>query len=343
MSKKVTIAMSGGIDSTVAAMLLMDQSYEVEGVCLSLYKNDTDKAKEVAGLLGIPFKVFDYREIFYKEVMESFKDAYERGETPNPCIICNEKVKFGRLFEDAGIFGQGFLATGHYAKIEYDQESGRYLLKKAKDPVKDQAYFLYRLSQEILSRTIFPLGDLTKDEIRKMAVERGLSDGKKNDSQDICFITGEDYGQFLESTMGTPSKPGDFTDKEGRVLGKHKGIIHYTPGQRRGLNLSFDKRKYVVEIDSEKNRVVLGDEEDLYTKNMVVDQVNLISFSVLEEPMEATVKTRYSHKGAKAIISPNENGRVSVEFAEAQKAVSPGQSAVFYRDDEVLGGGIIIK
>lgn len=348
MSKKVTIAMSGGVDSTVAALLLKDQSYQVTGLTLSLYKNDLDKAREAAKIMGIPHRVLDYQEIFYEEVMKAFKESYEKGDTPNPCIVCNEKVKFGRLFLDGEIHGDGYLATGHYAIIEYNEETGRYLLKKAKDRSKDQSYFLYRLSQEVLARTLFPLGNLTKDEIRQIAFDKGLSDGKKSDSQDICFISGEDYGHFLEASMGTVSKPGDFVDSKGQVLGKHKGIIHYTPGQRRGLNISFDKRKYVVEIDPLCNQVVLGDEEDLYKSSLIVDKVNLISLPVLQEAMEVEVKTRYSHKGALATISPLEEGqdqgkgKIRVDFKEAQRAISPGQSAVFYREDEVIGGGIIL-
>ncbi len=343
MSKKVTVAMSGGIDSTVAALLLKEQSCEVSGLTLNLYKNDIEKARKAARLLGIPHRVLDYQDFFREEVMEAFKEAYVRGDTPNPCIICNEKVKLGRLFYDADIYKEGYLATGHYAKIEYDAKSDRYLLKKAADAAKDQSYFLYRLPQHVLAKTIFPLGNLTKDEIRKIAKSRGLSDGKKNDSQDICFISGNDYGKFLEMEMGAVSDPGKFVDKDGNILGDHKGIIHYTTGQRRGLNLRFDRRKYVLEIDPVLNTVTLGDDEDLYRKNFTVDRVNLISFPALNEEMEAVVKIRYSHKGAKAIISPGDEGKINVEFFQPQRAISPGQSAVFYRGDEVLGGGIILR
>lgn len=342
MTKKAMIAMSGGVDSTVAALLLLERGYQVVGATLKLYNNDVEDAKLMARHLGFEHYVFDFGRYFEENVMEKFSVAYQKGETPNPCINCNRYIKFGKLLEQALLLGSDYIATGHYARIEFDQVKGRYLLKKAFDLSKDQSYVLYALTQKELAKILFPLGDMLKTEVRKIADEHGLINGKKPDSQDICFVDDGDYAGFLRNVMGVKSKPGNFVDSQGKILGRHKGIINYTLGQRRGLNISFGKRMYVTGIDAESDTVILGDEEDLSSSNLIVADVNFISIDKLENPMGVTAKIRYSGDENPGVIYPLENGNVILQFDRPQRAATPGQAAVFYDGDIVIGGGRIV-
>lgn len=351
------VAMSGGIDSSVAALLLKEQGYDVSGVTLKLYDNedlgiddntrtccsvlDIEDAAHVARKLGFRHHVFNFGLLFKEKVMDEFAMAYERGETPNPCIDCNRYIKFSKLLERALLLENDYIATGHYARIEYDESAGRYLLKKAKDTSKDQTYALYALSQKELSRTLFPLGNMLKNEVRELAAKSGLINADKPDSQDICFVKDGDYGGFLTNTMGVKSKSGDFVSKEGAVIGRHKGIIHYTIGQRRGLNLSMGHRVFVTDIDGEKNRVVIGSNEDLFSNYLEAKDVNFISIEALKGPMKVSAKIRYSQNETPALIKPLKNGNISVEFEKPQRAITKGQAVVFYDGDTVVGGGTI--
>ncbi len=358
MAEKVMVAMSGGVDSSVAAALLMEQGFSVVGATLKLFSNediglertsrtccsleDVDDARAVAFKLGFAHHVFNFGELFRDQVINRFGRAYAKGDTPNPCVDCNRFIKFDKLLERALVLNMDYIATGHYARVEFSQERGRYLLKKAADPSKDQSYVLYALTQEQLKHTLFPLGNLKKSEVRAIAESRGLVNARKPDSQDICFVKDGDYAAFLENTLKIPSPHGNFVDGRGRVLGEHEGLIHYTIGQRKGLKLSFEKPKYVIRKDLEENTVVLGEERELFSDEMIVRDVNLISVEELTTPMKASVKTRYSQKEAPAVLIPLEDKSILVRFFEPQRAVTSGQAAVFYDDDTVIGGGTIV-
>ncbi len=358
MTEHVMAAMSGGVDSSVAAALLKEQGYHVVGVTLKLFSNeavgrdpalrscsslaDVEDARDVCHKLNIDHYVFNFGDEFRRDVIERFARAYLEAKTPNPCIDCNRFIKFRKLLERARLIGMDYIATGHYARVTRDEKTGRWLLQKSKDPSKDQTYVLAALTQEQLSRTLFPLGGMTKREVRAYAEARGLLNAKKPESQDICFVPDGDYAAFIENFLGGASCPGDFVDSAGRVLGRHKGIIHYTVGQRRGLGLSAGRPKYVLSKNLADKTVVVGDEEELYSKFMTVEDINLISVEALFSPMRAAVKTRYSQKETQATLYPPENGQMRVVFDTPQRAVTPGQYAVFYDNDTVIGGGTIV-
>ncbi len=339
----VMVALSGGVDSSVAAALLQDQGAEVCGGHLHLYGAPSGDAELSAARLEIPFYNFSETEAFEKEVIAAFAESYARGETPNPCIICNRQIKFGLLLDHALALGQDYLATGHYAKIQKDSGSGRMLLLRAKDQSKDQTYMLYLLTQNQLAHALFPLGDLTKTEIREMAQEMALPSAKKPDSQDICFVPDGDYAAFLESRRKKPYEKGHFVNENGEVLGQHQGIIRYTIGQRKGLGIALGEPAFVLKKDVEKNQVILGKEEKLFSHRVLADRLNWIACEAPTEGMTVTAKTRYSHKESLAKLHLLSGGRILAEFSEAQRAAAPGQAMVFYDGDVVVGGGTIIS
>jgi len=357
MNKKIKVAvgLSGGVDSSVAAALLKEKGYDVIGLCMETYdgsldikpgerhacygsdeKDDIDSATAVCSALGIPFHVIDLKKEFKDRVIGYFRDEYLRGRTPNPCIVCNRNLKFGFLLEKAKKGGLEFdyFATGHYARIEKSQ--GRFLLKRPVDLSKDQTYFLYSLTQEQLSGVLFPLGDHTKKEVRQIAASLGLKTSDRPESQD--FISGNDYSPLF--SIGE-IKPGDIVDEKGNVLGRHNGIIHYTIGQRKGLGVAAARPLYVSRIDAEQNKIVVSEKDSLLASGLIADGVNFISVEKLDGPIMAKVKIRLQHPGADALVTPLEGDKVKIIFNEPQLSVSPGQSAVFYADDAVLGGGII--
>ncbi len=358
--KKVVIGMSGGVDSSVAAALLLEQGYEVIGLTMRLWDGEevdgqfmdgtccslsaVEDARFVCHKLGIEHHVMDFRREFENHVIDYFVDEYKNGRTPNPCIACNRFLKFDAMLKRAELLGADYVATGHYAKIEYDDNSGRYLLKRAKADAKDQTYALYSLTQEQLSKTLMPLGQLeNKDETRAIAEKLGLVTAKKPDSMEICFVPDKDYAGFIKRRTGANAEEGDFVDTEGNVLGKHKGIIHYTVGQRKGLGVTFGKPMFVLRIDAEKNQVVLGKKGTEFADRLIAKDLNFITFDKLTEPTRVNAKVRYSAKESPAMVVPMEDGCAEVVFAEPQRAITPGQAVVFYEVDGdcVIGGGII--
>ena len=364
MQKKAVIAMSGGVDSSVAAHLTKQKGYECLGVTMRLYDKEGDKpgcggacdcecgnqefvskdmqdAKKVADAVGIPFEVWDYRDRFEQDVIKPFVQTYVDGNTPNPCVECNHYIKFGKMMDE--MFDRGFdiLVTGHYVRNEYDEASGRFLLKKAVDLSKDQSYMLFNLTQEQLSHIEFPLGEFSKDEIRQMAGQQELVNAQKRDSQDICFVPDGKYAEFIEDYLGTTFEKGEFVTTDGEVLGEHQGMIRYTLGQRRGLGISAAARLYVVDKDMENNRVILGSNEDLMSDTLVADQVNLISIDEITEPIRCTAKVRYKHKEAAATVTQLADDKIKVVFDVPQRGITPGQAVVLYDGDVVIGGGVI--
>ncbi len=338
---KVLTGMSGGVDSSVAARLLIDSGYEVTGATLSLSDaavSEADGARAVCDRLGIEHRCIDLKKEFSEFVISDFISEYERGRTPNPCIVCNKNIKFGKMLSVAKDLGFDKIATGHYAVIKKQGE--RYLLEKAKDEAKDQSYVLYSLSQAQLSHSLFPLGELTKVGVREIAKENGFINADKADSQDICFVPDGDYASFIKSATGKNYPEGDYVDICGNVLGKHKGIINYTIGQRKGLGIALGKPQFVIHKDAPSGRVILGDEEHLFYKQVLVENVNYIPFDELKGDLSVTAKLRYRHKEERAVIHPTENG-VIIEFEKPQRAPSSGQAAVFYDGKTVIGGGII--
>lgn len=355
-SEHVFVAMSGGVDSSVAAVLLQQAGYQISGVNLRMFHNedlgesreksccsqsDAEDAALVARRLGFPFYVFDFAQVFRDSVIRDFIDEYERGRTPNPCAECNRSVKFGALLQRVRTLGGDYMATGHYARVEKDEASGRYLLKRGVDRSKDQSYFLYMLTQEQLSHTLFPLGGLQKPEVRQIAEAHGLVNARKHDSQDICFVPDGKYAAFIERTTGTPSLPGPFVDQENQVLGQHKGIIRYTRGQHKGLGLSTREPLYVLDKDVETNTIRLGPDSALWSRTLTAERVNWISVPELAGPMEVTVKTRYTQREASAVVEPLSGDRIRVTFEEPQRAISAGQAVVMYDGETVVGGGTI--
>lgn len=344
MKKKIIVGMSGGVDSSVTAALLLKQGYEVEGATMRVWKNTQDlavaDAQLVAKKLGIKHHVFDLRDIFSNKVVESFINTYLIGKTPNPCVACNRYIKFNEFLKRALALGADYVATGHYAKVE--KVNNRYLLKKSISLSKDQTYPLYNLKQEQLAHVIFPLAEYEKTEVRKIAQEFDLPVANKTESQDICFVLDQNYAAFIEEQTGVKMKPGNFVDKLGNILGKHKGIYHYTIGQRKGLGVATGEPVFVCQIDVGKNEIVLGNEADILSQSFYVTDLNFITVDSLDQPIEANVKIRYGAKEVPASLIPIDQGRrLQVICKEPQRAVTKGQSAVFYQNDLVLGGGVI--
>ena len=353
MKKKILAAMSGGVDSSAAAILLQELGYEVVGATVKMFgnkevgikepdapKQDVEDAKAVAEKLGIEHHVLDFSSCFKKCVINHFVNEYKCGRTPNPCVDCNKHIKFGKLFEAARELGCEYLATGHYARIEYSAEKERWLLARGDDASKDQSYMLFNMTQDQLAHTVLPLAELTKAEIRAKADEAGLAVARKSDSQDICFVPDGDYAAVI-ARLGVKSKQGNFVHMNGTVLGKHKGQIHYTIGQRKGLGVSYEYPLYVISKDMATNTVVLGPNDALFSKELWASDVNFITVDKLTEPMRVTAKARYRMKDVPATIEPAEDGLVHVIFDEPQRAITPGQAVVFYDGQYVVGGGII--
>ena len=352
----VFVAMSGGVDSSVAALLLQQAGHKISGVNLRMFHNedlgqspgktccslaDAEDAGLVARRLGAPFYVFDVSQVFRSTVIRDFIEEYQNGRTPNPCAVCNQTVKFGALLDRVRVLGADYLATGHYARVEQDAATGRYLLKRGLDRSKDQSYFLYMLTQEQLAHTLFPLGSLEKTQVRQLAEAHGLVNAHKHDSQDICFVPDGDYAAFIERTVGSPSLPGNFVDQKGQVLGHHRGIIRYTHGQHKGLGLSTSEPLYVLEKDAVSNTIRLGPDSDLWSQTLTAEQFNWVSIPEPTEPIAVTVKTRYSQREAAAIARSLPGGRCQVTFEEPQRAITPGQAVVLYQEEIVVGGGTI--
>lgn len=346
MSESVMAAMSGGVDSSVAALLLKQQKREVCGATLLLYPkegdSDIDDAKRVCELLEIEHHVFDMREIFRQNVINEFARIYSEGQTPNPCILCNRSVKFTAMLSAAKKMGYTSIATGHYVRRIYDAVNCRWQLKRADYTEKDQSYVLYVLDQKTISETFFPLGQLSKEQVREIAEENGFINARKGDSQDICFIPDGDYAAFLTDKLGLTTEKGNFVDENGKILGEHKGMLHYTLGQRRGLGISAASRLFVAEKRFEHNEIVLGGEELLLERKMVVGDINWVSIRCPERHIRAEVKSRYRHTAQPAWVTPLDEHTAVIEFDEPQRALTPGQAAVFYDDDFVLGGGTIL-
>jgi tRNA-specific 2-thiouridylase len=317
-----------------------DIGLEKTKTCCAL--KDVQDAKSVANKLDIPHYTFNFKDRFRTDVIDKFINSYVNGLTPNPCIDCNRYIKFGALLKQAELLGMDYVATGHYARIEFDEQSGRYMLKKAVDTAKDQSYVLYNLTQKELSRLMFPMGDITKTDARNIAIKNNFLNANKPDSQDICFVPDGDYAHFIKMYINENDIPkGNFIDKDGNILGIHGGIINYTIGQRKGLGITFGKPMYVCNKDAKSNTVTLGNEDELYSDSLIAEDVNFISIDSLTSPIRANAKVRYGRKEQPAIISPQPDGKVLVKFDTPEKSVTPGQAVVFYEDDIVIGGGTI--
>lgn len=357
-NKTVVVGMSGGVDSSVAAMLLKKQGYNVIGITMQIWQDSAapheggccgitavDDARRVANQIGIPYYVLDFQEEFRKSVIDYFTAEYLAGRTPNPCIACNRYVKWEALLRRSLEIGADYIATGHYARIE-TLDNGRYAIRNSVTAAKDQTYALYNLTQKQLSRTLFPIGDYSKDEIRAMAEEAGLMVAHKPDSQDICFVPDDDYAGFIsKEAPGKVPPPGNFVDKEGKILGKHKGITHYTIGQRRGLEIAAGHRVFVTDIRPDTNEVVIGENEDIFTTEVVCNNVNFMSIEGLNpgERLKVKAKIRYNHGGEFGEIEAIGEDRVICRFDKPVRAATPGQAMVFYDGEYVLGGGTIIS
>ena len=357
MQKKAIIAMSGGVDSSVAAYLMVKEGYDCAGATLKLYDNpqcsfpghracctpsDTEDARSVAARLGMLYYVFPMHDEFRHSVIDKFADTYLHGGTPNPCIDCNRFLKFSALLDKARELGCEYIASGHYARREQDPETGRFILKKGLDPTKDQSYVLYAMTQDQLAHTLFPLGGYTKKEIRHIAQEQGFINADKPDSQDICFVSDGDYASYIEENSDAKITPGNFVLSDGTVVGKHKGIIHYTVGQRKGLGLSLGHPVFVLEIRPETNEVVVGSNEESMSRYVRADQVNFMTVEDLTEPKRVWAKIRYNHRGAWCTVEKTGEDEILCIFEEPQRAITPGQAVVLYDGEYVLGGGTII-
>lgn len=368
-SRRVVVAMSGGVDSSLTAALLLEQGYDVIGVHMRLHHlhaqsakscstgaassgklnkgccsaDDVEDAREVCYELGIPFYVLDFEGDFRKTVIDNFVSEYSKGRTPYPCLMCNRYVKFDSLLKRAAQLDAGHLATGHYGRITFDEATGKYSLRKALDPTKDQSYVLYHLGQSELSRLLLPLGEHAKSHVREMSAERGLVTADKPDSQEICFIPNNNYRTFLETVSPGMARSGVMVDTRGRVMGRHEGVPNYTIGQRKGLGALGPEPRFVVELRPAENVVVVGSNDDLLSSSLTADDAHWTSGEAPHEPFRASVKIRYRAAEVPALVTPLPDRRLKVEFDEPQRAVTPGQAAVCYVGDEVVGGGTIEK
>lgn len=357
MQKKAIIAMSGGVDSSVAAYLIKQQGYQTLGITMKLYTNenicvsnnktccsldDIEDARKVAYHLDIPYYVLNFTNNFKEKVIDKFVDSYRHALTPNPCIDCNRFIKFDKLISRSKELDYDYIVTGHYANVEYDSVSNRFLLTKGIDDTKDQSYVIYSLTQSQLSKTLFPLGKLLKSQIREMANQIGIPTANKHESQDICFIPDNDYASFIEKYTNQKIEPGNFIDKSGNILGNHKGIIRYVIGQRKGLNLSFPKPMYVTAINPNENTVTLGPTEELFFNSLNATDINLIAESKITKPMRVKAKIRYKQQEEWATVEQTGENSFHLEFDQNQRAITPGQAVVLYDGNIVLGGGTII-
>lgn len=340
--EKILIALSGGVDSSVAAGIL-SENYDCIGATMKLYcsnEQDITDAEKICRKFNIPFHILDFEQLFKDTVIKDFADTYENGGTPNPCVVCNIKLKFGAMLDEAQKLGCTKIATGHYANIEF--KNGRYCIKKAADLKKDQSYVLYGLSQEQLSKAVFPLGTYTKDEARETAEKLNLATKHKKESMDICFVPDGNYFKFLESYTGKKFSHGYFKDRQGNILGEHMGIVKYTIGQRKGLGLALPKPMYVCEKNTETNEVILCTNEELFSTEVIIDNFNWVSIEKPKAEIRAKAKIRYNMQEQPCKVFPIENNKVKIIFDEPQRAVTKGQSAVIYDGDYVIGGGIIL-
>ncbi len=347
--------MSGGVDSSVAAALLKEEGYQVIGATMQIWPRNgngsgaccgldaIEDARRVAYKLGIPHYVMNFRDIFAEKVIADFCREYSLGRTPNPCIRCNQHIKFDALLHRAKELGADFIATGHHARIEMDEAKNRCLLKKGVDPQKDQSYFLYTLTQEQISRSLFPIGHFSKDRVREIAREKGLPVAAKRESQEICFVPDDDYASFAEAYIPQAASPGPIRDRRGNIIGQHRGILHYTVGQRKGLGIASKEPSYVIAIEPESNAIVVGDRIAAYGDELIASNLNWISRDKPEQPMATKAKIRYRRQEAEAEVRPLGDDEVYVKFKEPQLAISPGQAIVFYDGDFIVGGGIIEK
>lgn len=347
---KVVLGLSGGVDSSVSAALLKEQGFEVVGCVLKVWREDQDTAfieqkkdaLRIADFLGLELIELDISEQFKKEVIDYFVSEYDSGRTPNPCVVCNRTIKFKYLVDLAKKIGAKYIATGHYAKVEHDKKTDRYLLKRSQANSKDQTYFLYSLSQQVLSKTLMPLANYNKTQVREIASRLSIPVADKPDSQEICFLPDKDYVNFIKRYADINPKGGNFVDIDGNVIGRHSGIINYTIGQRKGLGVAFGRPMFVIDIDAKSNTVTLGEAGSDLKNELTVRDANFISIERLDGPMRVTAKIRQGFKDAPATIEPKKDGLVRLTFDNPVRAITRGQSAVFYNDDIVVGGGIII-
>lgn len=346
MTRKAMIAMSGGVDSAVSAYIIKEQGYDAIGATLLLYASHSrdfepavNDAKRVANQIKIPYYTFDMQKEFRDDVINRFVDSYENCETPNPCVFCNKYIKFGYFMDKMSEMDCDFLVTGHYAQIE--EKGGRYLLKKGLDHTKDQSYVLYPLTQYQLSHTLFPLGSISKADAREIATKNGFVNADKKDSQDICFVPDGKYAEFIEKYQGKTYPCGNFVDMDGNILGKHRGLIRYTIGQRKGLGLSLPQPMYVCSVSPQNNSVILGYNEDLFSRSLDAKNINLITYDKLNTSIKVKAKTRYSQTEQNATVWQTDDDSLHIEFDEPQRAITRGQSVVLYDDEYVVGGGII--